>query len=150
MELLRTSGAWSGSSALEELVRHLEREIGDIMNRRGGILRSISKTSTGPPPPLSPADSSEPPSPLFKEAPPSPRSHVQTLDPQAAAREGTPSTHNTSDVCRHAGLITPAMSQSTSMGQSCAGEELRTVIREEVDAAVRRVLKSLLEGLESN
>jgi hypothetical protein len=36
------------------------------------------------------------------------------------------------------------------MGQSCAGEELRTVIREEVDAAVRRVLKSLLEGLESN
>ncbi|RPB01618.1 hypothetical protein L873DRAFT_636233 [Choiromyces venosus 120613-1] len=145
---------------LAQLIRKLEQEIGEAMHRAAGEEsphEDSSDSEVEPPTSLLPSSTVTPvnlPTPKKKSINHSrvkPK-NVRHAIPQAAAAEGsTASTYDSSDDGKPGGLITPSTSTSTVTagaggGGGGAGEELRTILREEIDVAVRRVLKSLLEG----
>ncbi|CUS07553.1 unnamed protein product [Tuber aestivum] len=134
-ELLCISNGHSSLSLLRQLVSTLERQIGDIMSSSAENLQSDTKESTRPPAPLSPEDSRMSPSPILEEAPPFPDNRIPSPIPKSEPDDLTETTYDPPDARRNARREPPT------------AEELRVVIREEINAGVRRVLESLSEAL---
>jgi len=134
-ELLRIPSGRSRFSILSQLVYNLEEQIGDIMSSPAENLQSDTKELTRPPAPLSPEDSRMSPSPILEEAPPFPDNRIPNPVPKSEPDDLTEITYDPPDACRNARPEPPT------------AEELRVVIREEINAGVRRVLESLSEAL---